>query len=99
VVNRLLKEILRILDKEELRIIIPIISLLATIIARFIIFPIRVQSHSMFPSLQPGDLKLVYKQLNGNYERRDVLVFYAKEYGKNFTKRLKALFMKLYINS
>lgn len=68
-----------------------IVAIIAVIIARSIVYTVRIESNSMYPSLQSGDLKLVYNKLNGNYHRGDVLIFYAQEYGRDFVKRLIGL--------
>lgn len=68
-----------------------IIAIIAVIAARYIVYTVRIDSNSMYPSLRSGDLKLAYNKLNGNYQRGDVLIFYAKEYGKDFVKRLIGL--------
>jgi len=74
----------------EIGMIALVVTTIAVIVSRFVVYAIRIESDSMHPSLQSGDLKLVNK-LNKNYQRGDILIFYTEEYGRDFVKRLIGL--------
>ena len=70
---------------------IPAAAIFALFLVRIFVYPLRIVSNSMFPTIRSGDLRLARKKMNKKYQRGDVLVFHAQEYNKDFVKRLIGL--------
>lgn len=68
-----------------------IIAITIIIVVRYIVFTVKIESNSMYPSLRSGNLKFAYNKLSGNYQRGDVLIFYSEEHSKDLVKRLIGL--------
>lgn len=65
---------------------------IAAILQKLIIFPVLVTSHSMEPTLAPGD-RLLMARICGRHpvKRQDIVVFYSKEYKMVMVKRVIGL--------
>ncbi len=66
-------------------------AIFALLLVRIFVYPLRIVSNSMFPTIRSGDFRFARKKMNKKYQRGEVLVFRAQEYNKDFVKRLIGL--------
>jgi len=65
---------------------------IAVIVQQFVFFTVLVSSHSMEPTLAPGD-RLLSVRIHGHHhvKRQDIIVFYSQEYEMVMVKRVIGL--------